>query len=607
VLRFLRRPAPHGDERPRQPFGLPQGRAALAAFGLAFVAAIALSIAWPDTQPERASLSEVLEALDDGVVERIILDDASRTARLKLEDGTVVRGAYPADFGPELVDAARRADVEVLAEPAKRPALGEQLLVALLPLALLLVFVSRMMRGRFGIGNFSGGRGEQAPVPETRFTDVAGAAEATSELREIVEYLTDPDRYTRVGARPPRGVLLVGPPGTGKTLLARAVAGEAGVPFFSISGSDFTEVFVGVGAGRVRKLFDKARAAGRAIVFIDEIDAVGKRRSSSPNGATDEREQTLNQLLVELDGFSASQIVVLAATNRPDTLDPALTRPGRFDRRIVVGAPDRAGREEILALYLAGKPIDDGIDVPALARRTPGFTGADLANLANQAALAAAREGVDLIRQDHFADAVATVLLGRERRSAQVLELDRRITAWHEAGHTVAALVHPHADDPAGVSIVPRGHAGGVTWMDGNDHQFLTAPQARARLVVSMAGRAAEQLVFGAEYTQGAGGDLQAATDLATKMAADYGMSPVVGAMHIPEDQRQFGENANLLQRAVRELLEDALSEARVLIEGNRALLTAVAEQLLEDETLDAADLEAIRLNVGDGEVTAKD
>ena len=570
-------------------------RAALAAFALALVAVLAVGAV--NSRREIVPvvpLSELEGDLEEGRVEQLTLNDTSRTARAELRDGTAVSSAFPDGYGPILVQVARDADVEVAAKERVPPSFGEQLLLALLPLALVLLVLSRVMKGRLGIGGFVGGRGEAADVPETRFTDVAGAEEATSELREIVEYLADPGRWERVGARPPRGVLLVGPPGTGKTLLARAVAGEAGVPFFALSGSDFTEVFVGVGASRVRKLFDKARAAGRAIVFIDEIDAVGKTRSANPTGSTDEREQTLNQLLVELDGFTASNVVLLAATNRADTLDPALTRPGRFDRRIVVAAPDRAGREEILRLYLAGKPTED-IDVTALARRTPGFTGADLASLVNQAALAAARDHAEQIAQHHVDEAVATVLLGRERKSAKVLEHDRNVTAWHEAGHTVAALVHPHAEDPAGVSIVPRGHAGGVTWMAGSDGQYLSAPQARARLVVSMAGRAAEQLAFGEDYTQGAAGDFQAATELATRMVAEYGMSPVVGALHVAEDQRTFGAAADLVLVGVRALLHEALAEARVLLDGERPLVEAVVAALLEDETLDATDLALLR------------
>jgi cell division protease FtsH len=574
----------------RSPFA--QAGAAVGVIGLI----VALALLLPASPPPEFTLSELRQQLAAGEVTTLRIDDSLRTATADLADGSTVRAAYPLDFGPTLVADAEGAGVPVEVAPVRRPGIAEQLLLRLLPTLLLLGVIVLLLRQRMGVGAFVGNRGKAAAVPATRFVDVAGAAEATGELAEVVGYLQDPTRYTRLGARPPRGMLLVGPPGTGKTLLARAVAGEAGVPFFAISGSDFVETFVGVGASRVRSLFDRARKSPEgAIVFIDEIDAVGKRRGGASNGSSDEREHTLNQLLVEMDGFAEHAVVVLAATNRPDVLDPALTRPGRFDRQITVAHPDRAGREEILALYLADKPVSDDLDLTHIARRTPRFTGADLANLVNQAALAAAREQAEHIGARHLDDAVATVVLGRERRSAEVLERDRRITAWHEAGHTVAALCQPAADPPAGVSIVPRGHAGGATWMTGNDHVYLSAPAAQAQLVVAMAGRAAEQLVFGGEYTQGAAGDLRHATDLATRMAADYGMSPIVGPVHIPEDQRQLGASADLLQQAVRELLAGALSEAEVLVRSQRALLDAIAVALLDEETLDADALETIR------------
>jgi cell division protease FtsH len=538
-------------------------------------------------------LSELDERLAGGEVAALTLDDRRRVAEVELVDGTVARTSYPEDYAAPLVAAALAGDVEVeVADGPEVAAVAARGTAILLVAILLLLLVRRQM----GVTGLPGSRHRAAAAPDTRFADVAGAEEITAELREVVEYLAEPDRFAHLGARAPKGVLLVGPPGTGKTLLARAVAGEAGVPFFALSGSDFVEKFVGVGASRVRGVFAAARKAERAIIFIDELDAVGKRRGGGTS-TNDEREQTLNQLLVEMDGFASSEIVVLAATNRPDTLDTALTRPGRFDRQVTVGPPDRGAREAILRLHLADRPVGD-IDAVALSRRTPGFTGADLANLVNQAAMAAARDAADAIEQRHLDDAVATVMLGPERRSIEVLLRDREITAWHEAGHTIAAMLEPHAMDPAGVSIVPRGHAGGVTWMTGDDHQFLLAPQARAQLVVAMAGRAAEELIYGAAYTQGASGDLRSATELATRMAAEWGMSDVVGPVHISEDDRHVGESADLVRRAVRELLVAALDEARALVAANRDLLSVVGDALLEAETLDAAELRALREQV---------
>jgi cell division protease FtsH len=553
--------------------------------GLAVAAALALR-----SGPIDLTLSELDARLAGGEVTALTLQERAGIAAVELADGSLAETTYPEGFSPTLVEDALAADVAVTVERGTGSSAG----VVGARMGLLLgvgLLVLLLVRGQLR-GVLPGTRHRQATPPTTRFADVAGADEVTEELREVVAYLRDPEQFAHLGARAPKGVLLVGPPGTGKTLLARAVAGEADVPFFALSGSDFIEKFVGVGASRVRGVFDAARRSHRAIVFIDELDAVGKRRGDGTTG-NDERENTLNQLLVEMDGFDASQIVVLAATNRPDTLDSALTRPGRFDRQVTVGPPDRGGREAILRLHLADRPLG-AVDLAGVARRTPGFTGADLANLVNQAALAAGRDAATTIEQRHVDAAIATVMLGPERRSIEVLQRDREIAAWHEAGHTVAALLEPQAMDPAGVSIVPRGHAGGVTWMTGDDHQFLLAPQARAQLVVSMAGRAAEELIYGAAYSQGASGDLRAATDLATRMAAEYGMSDVVGPVFIAEDDRHLGETADVLRRAVRGLLVDALAQARTLLGANRPLLTAIADQLLEHETLDAGALRAI-------------
>ncbi|MFP5326450.1 MAG: ATP-dependent metallopeptidase FtsH/Yme1/Tma family protein, partial [Acidimicrobiia bacterium] len=455
-------------------------------------------------------LSESLRALEDDRVESATLVDRSQRLELELADGSELHSYYAdgqgADLSQELLNRGVEVKVEDSGETSAAGSAGAALIVVGLA-----VGAGLMLRRRaHGLAGFSKGRGRAADVPDTRFSDIAGCDEAIAELREVTQFLHAPERFQLAGARLPKGFLLVGPPGTGKTLLARAVAGEAGVPFFPMSGSDFVETYVGVGASRVRSVFDRARAAGQAIVFIDEIDAVGKARGSGPsNGSSDERENTLNQLLVEMDGFSQSGVIVLAATNRADVLDAALLRPGRFDRQIAVPAPDRAGRTRILALHAAERSLSEDVDFVGLARRTPGLTGADLAFLINEAALEAARSGTETITNDHLDRALSTAMLGRERRSAVITDRDRQITAWHEAGHAVTALVTPGAEDPVQVTVVPRGDAGGVTWMGGTDNRFTTKSEALARLVVALGGRAAEERLLDGDFTQGASGDYQ--------------------------------------------------------------------------------------------------
>ncbi|HSE07807.1 MAG TPA: AAA family ATPase [Nocardioidaceae bacterium] len=420
----------------------------------------------------------------------------------------------------------------------------------------------------------------------SRFSDVAGADEAVDSLAEMVGYLRDPSRFTRLGAKPPRGALLVGPPGTGKTLLARAVAGEAGVAFLQVSGSDFVEKFVGVGAKRVRELFAAAREHERAIVFIDELDAIARRRGSGDEAtsANAEGENTLIALLTELDGFAdRGNIIVIGATNRPDVLDPAVTRPGRLDRKVEVPNPDRRGREQILSVHAGEKPLATDVDLVTLARRTPGFSGAQLAAVVNEAAMVAARQGLDEVTHDCFDAAVATVAMGRARTSALVTEHDRRITAWHEAGHAVAAFLVPEADDPVSVTIVPRGPAGGVTWMGGSDDVFLPRRKAHAQLVVAMAGRAAEEVLLDGEYTQGASGDLAKATETATAMVTRYGMSELGYAV-------RDGRSTQVIQ-VVDELLRDAHARATDLLARHERFLAQLAEELLEHETLSLTDI----------------
>jgi len=539
------------------------------------------------------TLSGAVEAIKEGKVARLHLNDGSRRATLILSNGTQVQTAYPVGSGPALTTTAIESNVKVTASPNKTGSPWLALLFSLLPVGLLIAFFVFFMGPKMGmnVGKLSKSRRAPADVPDTRFTDVAGSDEAVSELAEVVEFLNTPERFANAGARMPRGVLLVGPPGTGKTLLARAVAGEAGVPFFALSGSDFVETFVGVGASRVRQVFSAARKLGSAIVFIDEIDAVGKSRNSQASGSgNEERENTLNQLLVEMDGFSESGVIVLAATNRADVLDSALTRPGRFDRRITVPAPDRVGRTKILELYARDRRFDLDVDFVSLARRTPGLTGADLSFLMNEAALEAARHGSEVITNAHLQAALSTSVMGRARTSAVVTERDRRITAWHEAGHAVAAMVLPHADDPVSVTIVPRGVAGGVTWMGGNDNSFLTRSEAEARLVVAMAGRAAEEYHLEGDYTQGAASDFASATALATSMVTEFGMSPL-GPTTRASYGHVGGAQADRVGEAVDALLDQAITSARNLVAANLPLLEALVGELLVDETVSGPEL----------------
>jgi cell division protease FtsH len=435
---------------------------------------------------------------------------------------------------------------------------------------------------------------EPATVPETRFSDVAGCDEAKAELLELVMFLKEPDRFTRTGATAPKGALLTGPPGTGKTLLARAVAGESGVPMFTAAGSDFVEKYVGVGAQRIRALFAAARRHERAIIFIDEVDAVARRRGGDGEIAHIESETTLIALLSEMDGFHTSNVIVIAATNRADMLDPAITRPGRLDRKVEVPNPDRRGREQILAVHTTGKPIADGVDFTALARRTPGFSGAQLGALVNEACVDAVRRDLVEVTAECFEHAVATIAMGRARTSALVTDHDREVTAWHESGHTVAAYLQEQADDPVQVTIIPRGPAGGVTWMSGNDDQFLPRRKAHAQLVTALAGRAAEEILLDGEFTQGAAGDLHSATELATSMATRYGMT------RLGYQVRGGGSTpAQDVSDVVEELLGEAHTAATKLLGEHKAFLAAVAAELLVEETLTLADVHQIATHLG--------
>jgi cell division protease FtsH len=477
----------------------------------------------------------------------------------------------------------------------------------LLIILFFILFMSSMQGGGNRVMSFGKSRARRMTKdqPKVTFADVAGADEAVQELTEIKEFLEAPQKFQKLGARIPKGALLVGPPGTGKTLLARAVAGEAGVPFFSISGSDFVEMFVGVGASRVRDLFEQAKQNSPCIIFMDEIDAVGRQRGAGLGGGHDEREQTLNQLLVEMDGFdSKSGIIMLAATNRPDILDPALLRPGRFDRQIVVDRPDLPGREKILKVHTRGKPLGNDVDVGTLARGTPGFTGADLANLVNEAALLAARHDKDQIDMSEMEEAIDRVIAGPERKTRLISEKEKEITAYHEAGHAIVGALLPEADPVHKITIIPRGQALGVTMsLPTEDRFMMSRSQLMAQLAMMLGGRAAERVVFD-EITTGASNDLERVTQTAKQMVTRFGMSEKLGPMALGHQQGQVfmgrdfhaqpdysDEIAFQIDKEIRRIVDESYDTAEDLLVRNRTLLDKLSKELIEVETVDAKHL----------------
>ncbi len=488
------------------------------------------------------------------------------------------------------------------------------LLVTVLPFMLILVVFFLLMQNMQGGGGrvmqFGKSKAKQVSkdAPKVTFGDVAGADSAVEELREIKEFLESPEKFQTMGAKIPKGVLLFGPPGTGKTLLARAVAGEAGVPFFSISGSDFVEMFVGVGASRVRDLFEQAKANAPAIIFVDEIDAVGRHRGAGMGGGHDEREQTLNQLLVEMDGFDPrTTVILIAATNRPDILDPALLRPGRFDRQIVIDRPDLVGRQQILEVHGRGKPLGDDVDLSVLARQTPGFTGADLANLFNEGALLAARFGKKEIGASDLAEAIDRVIAGPERKTRLMSERERTITAYHEAGHAIVGHALPHADPIHKITIIPRGRAGGFTMaLPTEDRAYQTRAELMDKLAMMLGGRVAESIKIG-DITTGASNDIEKATSLAREMITAYGMSPRLGPIKLGQSESQpflgrdfghepdySGQVAYQIDEEVRQLLDEAHDEALEVLVENDDVLETLAQGLLEHETVEGERLKEI-------------
>lgn len=568
-------------------------------------------------QPPQAtalSYSDFNAKVKAGEVDKVVL--VQNNIRGTLTDGTDFTTIAPDAPNSDQDLYKRLADkgISIAAENPPEPPWWQTMLTSLIPIAILIGFwffimqQSQMGGGRMMNFGKSRVRLMVSDKKKVTFADVAGADEAKQELEEVVEFLKTPDKFNELGARIPKGVLLFGPPGTGKTLLAKAVAGEAGVQFFTISGSDFVEMFVGVGASRVRDLFEQAKKSAPCIVFIDEIDAVGRQRGAGLGGGHDEREQTLNQLLVEMDGFASNEgIIIIAATNRPDVLDPALLRPGRFDRQIVVDKPDVRGREAILKVHTKGKPIADDVNLDVLARRTPGFTGADLSNLVNEAALLAARRNKKKIYMAETEEAIERVLAGPERKSHVMTDEEKRLTAYHEGGHTLVGLMLKHADPVHKVTIIPRGRAGGyMLSLPKEDRSYRTRSELIDRIKVALGGRVAEEVVLG-EISTGASSDIQQATKIIRSMIMQYGMSEAVGPIAYGEEnhqvflgrdfnrERNYSEEvAGEIDREVRRHIEEAYEACRVIITENRDKLDLIAQALLERETLNAAELEEL-------------
>ena len=559
---------------------------------------------------EQLAFSDFLTEVENGGVTEVTIREQAVTG--SLNDGTPFRTFAPQ--GADLVTPLTESGVRITAEPPPSPSLLSTLFVSALPMLLLIgVWVYFMRRaqggGAGGVLGFGKSKARLLTPEQQRvtFEDVAGIDEAKQELEEIVDFLKDPDKFMRLGGQIPKGVLLVGPPGTGKTLLARAIAGEASVPYFTISGSDFVEMFVGVGASRVRDMFEQAKKNSPCIVFIDEIDAVGRSRGAGLGGGHDEREQTLNQLLVEMDGFEATEgVILIAATNRPDVLDPALLRPGRFDRQVVVPNPDVLGRESILKVHMRKVPLAPDVEPRIIARGTPGFSGADLANLVNEAALMAARAGRRMVTMFDFESAKDKVIMGAERRSMVMTDDEKRLTAYHEAGHALVGLLVPGNDPLHKVTIIPRGRALGVTMnLPERDRYALQKREIEARLAMMFGGRVAEELIFGPEeVTTGASNDIQQATDLARRMVTEWGMSETLGRLRYSENEdqvflgRSIGktqnvseETARLIDDEVRRIIEQAEERARQVLSEHMDGLHSVAEALLAYETLSGEEV----------------
>ena len=563
----------------------------------------------PQEKNTEITYSDFISQVEKKNVSSVVMTNNAVTGKMK--DGTEF-ATYIPDNDTQLLNKLNDGNVTITAKPPEQPSWWMSLLSNLLPIVILIGVWFWMMNQTQGGGGrvMSFGKSRAKMTGEgqvhVNFNDVAGEDEAKEELSEVVDFLKNPGRYTAIGAKIPKGVLLVGPPGTGKTLLAKAVAGEAKVPFFSISGSDFVEMFVGVGASRVRDLFAQAKKNAPCIVFIDEIDAVGRQRGSGLGGGHDEREQTLNQLLVEMDGFGSNEgIITLAATNRPDILDPALLRPGRFDRRVVVGRPDLRGRIAILRVHARNKPLESDVDLATIAKKVPGFTGADLANMLNEAALLAARDNRKTISMADLEEASEKVSYGPERKSHRVSDEERKLTAYHESGHAIMATLLKDADPVHKVTIIPRGQAGGYTMMlPHEERSFITKSHLLAQIRVALGGRCAEKIIFN-EISSGASGDLQQVTSILRKMIMEWGMSDRLGPMIFGEHQEQiflgkqlgsernYGETvATIIDEEMHKYLDEAYNDTMQTLTDNLPVLHAMAKALMEVETIDHKQVE---------------
>ncbi len=575
----------------------------------------------PANAPRTLRYSDFVEAVQGNEISRVLIAPDRGTAQVVENDGrrAVVNLAPDKDLLKLLTDH----NVDIAVQPSREPAAWQQAAGSLIfPLLLLGGLFFLLRRAQSGGGNpamsfgKSKARVQMEPQTQVTFGDVAGIEGAKLELTEVVDFLKNPDRFTAVGAKIPKGVLLVGPPGTGKTLLAKAVAGEAGVPFFSISGSEFVEMFVGVGASRVRDLFEQAKKNAPCIVFIDEIDAVGRQRGAGLGGGNDEREQTLNQLLTEMDGFEGNTgIIIVAATNRPDVLDQALMRPGRFDRQVVVDRPDYSGRLQILEVHARGKTLAKDVDLDKVARRTPGFTGADLANLLNEAAILAARNQLTEVSMDEVNDAIERVMAGPEKKDRVMSEKRKRLVAYHEAGHALVGALMPDYDPVQKISIIPRGQAGGLTFFTPSEERMESGLYSRAylqnQMAVALGGRVAEELVYGDdEVTTGASNDLQQVARVARQMVTRFGMSDRLGPIALGRSQggmflgrdiaaeRDFSEDtAAAIDDEVGQLVAEAHRRATSVLSANRAVLDRLADLLVEKETVDAEELQELLIN----------
>jgi len=598
----------------------PRYRLALSLGAVLLVSLMLSSWLFRADSPEELTLDEFRSEVADGNVKTAEIKDRDDEVRGELRDGTKYVAVYPQEFGDELTTELADAEPGIeLSVDQQQDSFWVSLLASLLPILLLVgvfvFFMTQMQGGGGRVMKFGKARTKKVDKdqPSVTFADVAGADEAVEELQEIKDFLRSPAKFQALGAKIPKGVLLYGPPGTGKTLLARAVAGEADAPFFSISGSDFVEMFVGVGASRVRDLFEQAKAAAPAIIFVDEIDAVGRHRGAGLGGGHDEREQTLNQLLVEMDGFDvAGGVILIAATNRPDILDPALLRPGRFDRQIVVDRPDLPGRRAILNVHAKGKPLDHDVDLDVVARRTPGFTGADLANLMNEAALLSARRGGERIDMAVLSDAMDRVIAGAERKSRVMSDKEKQVIAYHESGHALVGHLLPNTDPIHKVSIIARGRALGWTLALPTEDKYLsTRSELRDQLAMLLGGRTAEELIFG-DPTTGAADDIERATKIAMAMVTEYGMSDALGPRQLGHRNgevflgKEMGHEPNYSDQVasdiddeVRRLIDEAHTEAAEILTLHRATLDRLAEGLIEHETLDEEMLTALFADLG--------